>query len=240
MKTRYTLIALTSLLMLSGCSTPSQLRAQYEVDCTARSKGEQKAFDACYARSKASIRQRMNFVNPLGAAELAKILENLDAQKAAFKPVPKPKPLTGDEYQKLVVAELNKRFDAQQPAYSGQACEVLMSVKADGTIDQIEGTPGLSAAASAAMAQASIDDAMSNVPAPGEPVASGEQTAAQSPSAAATPIAPPKIQEQKNGSLCNAFITTAKANPLPHPPLKDGETSFAVSFTYEDNARPQS
>lgn len=231
MKTRHTLLALAALFAISGCSTPSQLRAQYDVDCTKKSNGEQKAFDACYNQSKASIRQRMNFVNPLGAAELAKILESLDAQKAAFKPVPKPKPLTGEEYQKLVVAELDKRFDAGQSAFSGQACEVMMSVKADGTIDQIEGTPTLpkaqAAAASVAMADESIDAALANGPSSDEN--------------AATPIAPPEIQQQQNGgSLCNAFINTVKASPLPKPPLANGESSFPVSFTYEDDTKPQS
>ncbi|WP_312979075.1 hypothetical protein [Atlantibacter sp.] len=231
MKTRYTLIALAALFALSGCSTPSQLRAQYDVDCTQKSDGEQKAFDTCYSQSREAIRKRMNFVNPLGAAELAQILEKLDAQKSAFKPKPKPKPLTGDEYQKLVVAELDKRFDAEQSAYAGQACEVLMSVNADGTIEQIEGTPALpsaqAAAASAAMADASIDDALANGP--------------SADGSAATPIAPPEIQQQQNGgSLCNAFITTAKASPLPKPPLAKGESSFPVSFTYEDAAKPQS
>ncbi|MBL7634320.1 hypothetical protein [Atlantibacter hermannii] len=231
MKTRYPLIALAALFMLSGCSTPSQLRAQYDVDCTRKSNGEQQAFDTCYTQSKNAIRQRMNFVNPLGAAELAQILEKLDAQKAAFKPAPKPKPLTGEEYQKLVVAELDKRFNADKATWSGQACEVLMSVNADGTIDQIEGTPTLpsaqAAAASVAMADASIDAALANGP------SSDENTA--------TPIAPPEIQQQQNGgSLCTAFINTAKASPLPKPPLANGESSFAVSFTYEDDARPQS
>ncbi len=236
MKTRHTLMALAALFTLSGCSTPSQLRSQYDVDCTAKANGEQKAFDACYNQSKASIRQRMNFVNPVGAAELAKILEKLDAQKAAFKPAPKPKSLTGEEYQKMVIAELDKRFtsgQAGEAAWSGQACEVVMSVNPDGTVDQIEGTPTVpsaqAAAASAAIADASIDAALANAP-----------TSGDSPQAAATPIAPPEIQQQNGGSLCNAFITTAKAAALPKPPLANGESSFPVSFTYEDSAKPQS
>lgn len=231
MKTRYTFIALAALLTLSGCSTPSQLRAQYDVDCNQKSDGDQKAFDTCYSQSKNAIRQRMNFVNPLGAAELAQILEKLDAQKAAFKPKPKPKQLTGEEYQKLVVAELNKRLNDEQAIYSGQACDVLMSINADGTINEIEGTPALpraqAAAASVAMADASIDAALANGPCSDEN--------------AATPIAPPEIQQQQNGgSLCAAFINTAKASPLPKPPLANGESSFPVSFTYEDDAKPQS
>lgn len=234
MKTHHILIALAALVTLSGCSTPSQLRAQYDVDCTQKANGEQKAFDACYNQSKAAIRQRMNFVNPVGAAELAKILESLDAQKAAFKPAPKPKPLTGEEYQKLIIAELDKRFNAEQAAYNGQACEVIMSVKADGTIDQIEGTPALPSdqakAASEAMADASIDAALANGP-----------SSADTTQTAPTPIAPPDVKEQQNsGSLCNAFITTAKASPLPKPPLAEGESAFPVSFTYEDEAKPQS
>lgn len=231
MKTRYTLIAFAALFALSGCSTPSQLRAQYDVDCTKKSNGEQQAFDACYTQSKASIRQRMNFVNPLGAAELADILEKLDAQKAAFKPLANPKPLTGEEYQNRVVSELDKRFAAEQSAYPGQACDVLMSVKADGTLDQIEGTPALpgalAAAASAAMADASIDAALANAPASGDALET-----------AAPPIAPPEIQEeQHSGSLCNALINIVKARPLPKPPLATGESRFSLSFIYEDNAK---
>lgn len=241
MKIRYTLTALVAFAALTGCSTPSQLRAQYDVDCTAQSNGEQKAFDACYSKSKAAIRQRMNFVNPLGAAELAKVLEKLDAQKSAFKPVPKPKPLTREEYQQRVLAELDKRFSEQQTAYAGQACEVLMSVKADGTIDQIEGTPALTAAASAAVADASIDAAVANAPASSEPAVSPEPATTENPPTAAVSIAPPDIQEQQNsGSLCNAFINTAKTSPLPQPPLAAGETAFPVSFTYEDGAKPKS